>query len=194
MAVDVLKENDLYVRELRDSIRDGASGLEHVPALLKCILESDRWQMRKIATGDTVPFERFEDFVTTPPLEGLGTDMGLIRRICGADRTTLNLLDKALMGRQGERTDFVDNINEVEKRPDGTSAEQALRRLRKDRPDLHARVLANELSPHAAMLEAGFRQRMVQVPLDPEGAARCLKRHFQGDQLAALIRALEGEP
>ena len=42
----------------------------------------------------------------------------------------------------------------------GQSADAAaLRRLRKDRPDIHARVLAGELSPHAGMIEAGFRKR-----------------------------------
>jgi len=47
--------------------------------------------------------------------------------------------------KQGARTDLaeepsniVDNINEVSKRPDGTSTAQALRRLPKDRPDLRS--------------------------------------------------------
>ena len=44
-------------------------------------------------------------------------------------------------------------------RPSGNSRAAALRRLRKDRPDIHARVLAGELSPHAGMIEAGFRKR-----------------------------------
>jgi hypothetical protein len=35
-------------------------------------------------------------------------------------------------------------------RPSGTSVEAALRRLRKDRPDLHTRVLAGELTANAA--------------------------------------------
>ena len=38
-------------------------------------------------------------------------------------------------------------------------ADSCLRRLRKDRPDIHARVLAGELSPHAGMIEAGFRKK-----------------------------------
>jgi hypothetical protein len=38
-------------------------------------------------------------------------------------------------------------------------SEYALARLRRDRPDIHARVLAGELSPHAGMVEAGFRRR-----------------------------------
>jgi hypothetical protein len=33
----------------------------------------------------------------------------------------------------------------------------ALRRLRKQRSDLHTRVIAKEISPHAAMVKAGFR-------------------------------------
>jgi hypothetical protein len=32
-------------------------------------------------------------------------------------------------------------------------------RLRKDRPDIHARVLAGELSPHAGMIEAEIKFR-----------------------------------
>ena len=45
------------------------------------------------------------------------------------------------------------------KAPTGNSRAAFLRRLRKDRPDLHARVLADELSPHAGIIEAGFRKK-----------------------------------
>jgi hypothetical protein len=44
-------------------------------------------------------------------------------------------------------------------RPSGNSRAAFLRRLRQDRPDIHARVLAGELSPHAGMIEAGFRKK-----------------------------------
>ena len=44
-------------------------------------------------------------------------------------------------------------------RPAGNSRAAFLRRLRKDRPDIHGRVLAGELSPYAGMVEAGFRKR-----------------------------------
>jgi hypothetical protein len=55
------------------------------------------------------------------------------------------VIDQALQGKQGQRTDLVDNVNEVE-RPTGNSESAALRRLRKDRPDLHAQVLDDRLS------------------------------------------------
>jgi len=46
----------------------------------------------------------------------------------------------------------------------GTSRQYALRKLRRDAPAIHARVLAGELSPHAGMIEAGFRHQ--PTPLD----------------------------
>jgi hypothetical protein len=48
-------------------------------------------------------------------------------------------------------------------RPTGTPRAAALRRLRKDRPDVDARVLAGELSAHAGMIEAGFRKKAACV-------------------------------
>ena len=70
------------------------------------------------------------------------------------------------------------------------SRQAAIRRLSKDRPDLHARVLSGELKPHRAMVEAGFRDKLITVPEDPAKAAKRLKIHFQGDRLAALIKEL----
>jgi hypothetical protein len=51
-------------------------------------------------------------------------------------------------------------------RPVGTTAAYAIRRLRRDRPDIHARVLAGEITPHAGMIEAGFRKK---PPPPPKG-------------------------
>ncbi len=55
---------------------------------------------------------------------------------------TPDLLDSVLTGRQGERTDLFDNIKEVSiDPPTGTSRAHALRKLRKDAPELHSRVI-----------------------------------------------------
>jgi hypothetical protein len=64
-----------------------------------------------------------------------------------------DLIDQATRGRQGERVDLVDNVNEVTTtiRPDGNAKDAALRRLRKDRPDLHEHVIAGRtVSPRRA--------------------------------------------
>ena len=46
-------------------------------------------------------------------------------------------------------------------RPSGNSRAAFLRRLRKDRPDIHARILAGEITPHGGMVEAGFRKKPI---------------------------------
>ena len=48
-------------------------------------------------------------------------------------------------------------------RPSGNSVAALLRRLRTARPDLHARVLAGEISAYAGMIEAGWRTRPSEV-------------------------------
>lgn len=68
-------------------------------------------------------------------------------------------------------------------RPSGTSAAAALRRLRKDRPDIHERVLAGELSPHAGMIEAGFRKKRPSKKLTPfDRAVRAVDVLSQADR------------
>jgi hypothetical protein len=74
--------------------------------------------------------------VRTPPLAGMGCVVDMLRRICAEDKEALDLLDRATQGRQGEHSGLVDNIHEVGC-PTGTSSGAALRRVRKDRPDLH---------------------------------------------------------
>lgn len=149
--------------------------------LPRLLLEEESWREFTTQRGEHVRHERFEDFVTTPPLKGLGSSVDLVRRIVGNEPKTLDLLDRALVGRQGARLDLVANVNEVEvKRPSGNRQDAALRRLRKDAPTLHAEVLAGNLSAHAAMVQAGFRQRTVSVPVDsPESLAAALRRLSQ---------------
>lgn len=71
----------------------------------------------------------------------------------------LSLAWKALSG------DAAAEIDAKEKVPTGGSAAAFIRRLGEDRPDIHARVLAGELTPHAGMLEAGFRKKAVRKKL-----------------------------
>lgn len=76
----------------------------------------------------------------------------------------------------------------------GTSVSYALRCLERGvrnrgpaRPDLLERVKSGDLSPNAAMVAAGFRDKAITIPADPSQAARRLLLHFQGEALNALI-------
>jgi hypothetical protein len=83
-------------------------------------------------------------------------DLKLIQRLCADDREALDLIDKATKGKQGERTDLFDNIQDVAA-PTGTSCASALRRLRKDSPKLHAEVLARKtLATRFANLRSSY--------------------------------------
>jgi hypothetical protein len=193
--VDPLAANRL-VESLGTSLRHGGEALEDVPKVLREVLETGAWREFVTRMGQRIQYERFEDFVTTPPLAGVGGSMDLVRRIASADPVTDSLLTDALGEgvRQGRRTDLNNNVQKVEAAPQGNARHRALRRLRKDRPDLHAEVLAGDRSAHAAMVEAGFRRRTITVPVEPHAAARIIRRHFDGDSFRELLNALSSPP
>jgi hypothetical protein len=196
MAIDVLGANDMFVSMLRDSLRSGVAGLEDVPMLLKGVIKDDRWKERRIKPGSIVRFQRFEEFVEARPLEGLGCTVATLRRVCGDDPEALDMLDRAIQAterRGGDRTQpgaDVSNTHVCPPRPTTGSRQQALRVLRQKRPDLHQEVLAGRRSPHAAMIEAGFRKPTMTIPCDPVEAARVLRQKFRGKDLLAFIKEL----
>lgn len=184
------KANAVLIQALGSGIRSTGNGLADLPALLRRVMEEEAWRAFVTPLGKLVEHERFIDFVTTPPTAGLGATVELMKKIVADDPVAADLLDQALIGRSGERTDLVDNMHEVE-RPSGTSKEAGLRRLRKARPDLHAEVLAGALSTHAAMVKAGFRQRKVSIPVaTPAAAAKALRRNLEPEQIKELVDLL----
>jgi len=159
-----LKENDSVSRALSGALHSGEHGLNVVPGLvLRCVSENC-WQQRILErTGELVCFERFEDFVTTPPIKGLGATLRLLDNICRDEPKAQDAIDRVTQ-REPSKHHAVDNIHSID-RPNGTSRAAALRRLRKNRPDLHAKVMDKEMTANAAMIEAGFRKVPTQLEL-----------------------------
>jgi hypothetical protein len=181
--VDMLVLRGQLTQSLGSALHRGGHALEDVPALLRRVLEERAWlEHTVVETGEIVPgFPSFEAYASAHQPEGLGANVPLIKRIVSNDPVALDLLNVVLDPVRGRHHD---NIMMSEQ---GTSKSHALRRLRKDRPDLHARVLASEMSPHAAMVAAGFRTRMLSVPLDDMARlARTLRKHLTPDQVLAL--------
>jgi hypothetical protein len=179
-------EAGIVVQSLGSALLSGQSQLSNVPGLLKRLLREGMWREFVTPMRQTVTYDRFEDFVVTPPTKGLGASVDLIRRIVKDDAEALDMLDQALQRphggdtRSGSAQTNVDNINVG--RPAGTSKEHALRKLRASAPELHADVLQGRLSAHAAMVQAGYRKRIASVPLNPTGAAATLRRLFTDQQ------------
>lgn len=150
------------IRSVEQAIRHGGKTLEQLPGLLVRVIDEDMWRGYVVdPTGEEVEFSSFEEFVTTDIPEGMGTTVQRLKHLCRDEPPALDAIDRACRGKQGRRSDLFDNVQEVAPTPapTGNSRDTALRRLRDQRPDLHARVLAGELSAHAAMIEAGFRKR-----------------------------------
>lgn len=202
--MDKSREADTIVGSLSEAMASGETGLRYVPALLLRVINEDMWQERVIArTGQIAQFKSFRAFVETQPLEGLGADLQTLKRLCADNPAALSAITQVTTQPEGapkgnknavKTTD--NNVNsclDERESPVGNSAAYALRKLRADAPEMHARVLAGELSPHAAMLEAGFRRKTMQIPTDPAGAARALLRRFTTDEVQQIMAILSGE-
>jgi hypothetical protein len=182
------KANAVLVNALGSGIRSTGNGLADLPVLLRRVMEEEAWRSFVTPMGRLVEHGRFIDFVTTPPTAGLGATMELMRKIVADDPVACDLLDAAVQ--RPSSVHALDNI-QGSQAPSGTSKEAGLRRLRKDRPDLHAEVLAGTLSTHAAMVKAGFRQRKITVPVGtPADAAKALRRNLEPDQIKELVQLL----
>jgi hypothetical protein len=106
-----------------------------------------------------------KDRVTQRPVGGQPGNENAVKRA-----QAIEAIDQASLRPSGKPKTNVNSNNSdvnIRLRPTGNSAAAAHRRLRKDRPDLHARVLAGELSANAAMIEAGFRKRAVRKTPTP---------------------------
>lgn len=74
----------------------------------------------------------------------------------------------------------------------GTDVTYILNRLREKAPDLHAKVLAGELTPHAAALTAGLRRRRIAVVVDdPESAAKALVKAYGYDGFDRIVEEVQ---
>lgn len=184
---------DQITQSLSKAVSWGGANLTSVPGLLKLVLEQEMWRKRVIvATGEVVEFKRFEEYVVTNPLEGLGANMALLRRMCENEPDVLDLMDRAVQNPPDVHVGGGYIVTATEKRPEGNSSAKALRRLRKDRPDLHKRVLNKELSPNAAMIEAGFRPKTARIRLgDIASIAKTLHGHLLPEEIKELIDLLQ---
>jgi hypothetical protein len=176
--------------EVAEAQRAFQFGLHDVADKLGRLLQSGSWKRFETPTGLRSGASTFEEFVRERRPLGLETNLETVRQVCGNHKWIRDLLDQELQRPVGtnQHTEGVENLNT---RPDGESVEYALRRLRKDRPDLHQKVINEEMSPHAAAVQAGFRTRRFSISGDPKRAAPILLRHLSPDDVKELICLLK---
>lgn len=192
MPADPLVENEQVIRALSDALRSGTHGLSVVPSLVKRVIEENCWAERAVgADHRRVAYSDFVRFVTDAPLEGLGTDVATLERLCSNDVEAVRLLAEAKVQPHGGYRSKSSNRRDEEAGPTyGTTAEYAIRVLANQFPELYEEVKAGRLSPHGAAVKAGIRDRTISIPVDPLKAARSIRRNFTPDQIEDLIAAL----
>lgn len=173
--------------DAKSVLNDATTAREHVQWPVAAVRTDDRFRLLMDANGR--PFFMWEVFCTTPQPHGLGYSPEVIDAII-AERKTIAQRDAEDQRRQrtpGRPSKTDNNVNNSTGRPEGNTAEQGLRRLRKDRPDLHQRVLAGELTVHGAMVLAGFRTKTITVPAEPRSLAAALLRQLGPEDLGIVL-------
>jgi hypothetical protein len=112
MTVDQRRINDTYVSSLRYAIKEGKVGLESVPDLIKRIIREGSWKERVVENaGNVASFARFTDFVQAKPMDGLGTDLVMLRRLCSDDPEALALIDAAVSTKDAPSRHSVETLS-----------------------------------------------------------------------------------
>jgi hypothetical protein len=148
----IITRRSLLVACLSDIKNNRATG----QAVYEEIKQTGGWQHLTDLKGR--PFRSFVQFCKNP--NGLGLDRDEIERRLSERYQALDDKDREGQRGPGRPAETLYNENSAIQglAPTGTSSEAALRRLRKHRPDIHARVMAGKLTAHAGMVEAGFRK------------------------------------
>jgi hypothetical protein len=193
MSVDQLRINDTYVSGLRSAVGEGAAGLSDVPGFIKLVIQADAWRERVVEkTGEVVHFERFIDFVQTPPLKGLGADLPTLKRLCRDDAEAAQVLAtvvEPLASAGGDRKSEAYQGNGVTLKERGNNTGYLTARIARDRPDVLEQMKAGEYkSVRAAAKAAGI----VKTPTRLEQIQKLWCKLTLNEQ-AAFIAWMEGE-
>jgi hypothetical protein len=196
-----MQRNGELVSELAKLATYDASSIEYAPRHLRKVLEAGAW--RRFACPQTwEEYEYgeadFEKFVRARYPAGLTVDDGVagLIRICEATKSEdaevclrlIRGLIPAEAPHGGKREKQVDTVNLPK---GGNSETYLLRRLKRDQPELAARVVAGEISAHRAAIEAGICERTVQVPPTVEGFIRAIEKHLTAEQKSMLMKGIE---
>lgn len=152
-----LSDKGLIVESLWQAVDGAVNDLAVVPDLVRRVIETDAWRERT-QRGKTYRNDRFLDFITTTPPAGCGWPPEKVEALLKDDAEALALWRDATTGKRGKRAKGDNNDNVIINAAQGNSRAYTLARLKRERPDLFARIIAKDLSANAAAIEAGWRK------------------------------------
>jgi hypothetical protein len=170
------------VKETQQILGSGEGELYKVlPAYVQKLIQTEAWVGRKKRDGSE--FTSFEDFVTTKLWHGLESTIGDLKLYCKRDPDVVKMIDGAVgvIGEHGGKREQGCNTNLKQ----SNTATYALKRLKRDHPELAEQVINGDLSANAAAIQAGFRTWQFSMPgnITPEKAATKIRDKF-GDAFA----------
>jgi hypothetical protein len=132
----------------------GEEAFAVVPRALELVIAERQWAGRTDRDGK--PFVSFEAFVAHRLWWGLESSVDDLLAFC-RKRPDVQAMIKAEIGAVGQHGG--DRKEQGSNTTLDRGATYTLRRLKRDRPDLAAQVIAGKLTAHAAAIEAGFRTK-----------------------------------
>jgi hypothetical protein len=216
-TVDHARVNGQIVAMACRALRDGVGGVQRAKDCLKILMTPDEagrdpWRYFRVTDSDgcTIddvtqnPPKTFREFVEAKPFRGLGEKLEDIERLLVGDpEAVVRLRELVVAGHGGDRksedikTDnvsldsdlFPEPVSRKKKADAGNSAAYTLTRLKNERPDLFARVVAKELTANAAAIEAGWRKK----PTALEAAQAAFQRLSQDERREFLTWVANGD-
>ena len=159
-----LRDKGSLVEGLWHAVDDAHGNLESVPGLVRRVIETGAWRERE-QRGRVFKHETFLDFITTKPLAGCGWSPEKVATLLKGHPDIEALWRGATTGKPGRPSKDQENSDNVTiKSERGNNRAYTLDRLKRERPDLFAKVCDGELSANAAAIEAGFRK--LKTPLE----------------------------
>lgn len=198
---DTLRHRGNLVAHLASAVHSGAGGLETIPGLLRQVLVDDGWREFITPRDDRRTPQTFEEFVTTPPLAGLGAaSVDQLRRMVADEPEIAASVERAWRGEvpaaaEARRpTDDERKSRDTRLNGDSDTSASILARLKRDDPGLAQRVVDGELTANAAALQKGWRKPRI-VATNPASVYRRLRELWTDEQIEELQRLiLEDQP
>ena len=190
-----MEDNSAYYDEITHSlsiaVKWGGEGLINVPNLLKKVIAERMWKKRFVVMlGQTVEFERFEDFVFAQPPEGIGTNLRMLKNLCHFDSYVDYLLELTIAGIDiPSNTDksFIETSSPI----DDSRRYLVWRLLEKGSINVVHQLLTQAITPSQAKKIIGVEslRRAVQID-DPYSTARTLRKFMLPSDRLELARLL----
>lgn len=215
VEVGEFTEEQIRVQRAGEALhRDGASPAGALE-LLASITEDRTWERLTDAKGRSFK-GRFRDFVETRSPFGLGYDPDQLPKVLALQHpheSVPEIAYRMAAMREQVRTLLLAEIpvaaphgdgpgrGHTEKRvrgansftaPRSQTAEQTVRRLKRDDPELAEKVVKGEITPNAAAREKGWRKPRILLST-PERIADSLRKHMPREALSRLIELLTKE-